>query len=736
METQYFTDEEKILVKAQIKALLKSIKDIVSHDDINRVHRLIKQGVNDNRFSRDKYGINPTIRHLATANTLVETFGADRNMIIAILLYNLYKNDYNPTIPINEEFDDDIAKLVKGMLQVSQLYKKQSAVESENYHKLLLTFAEDIRVIIIMTVDRLSLMRMINHHPDAKFVQRIANEAKFLYAPLAHRLGLYKIKSELEDLSLKYSKRDTFLEIANKLNQSKVKREEYIANFIAPVKEALIKAGLNFEIKGRTKSINSIYNKMVKQNADVDDIYDLFAIRVIIDTTREKEKTECWVAYSIITDLYKANPARLKDWITIPKSNGYESLHITVYGPDNQWVEVQIRTKRMDEIAEKGLAAHWKYKGIKSESNLDSWMSNVRDLIEAGTEGSTELIKEVKMDIYDKEVFVFTPKGDLYKLPQGASLLDFAFHIHSKLGCICTGGKVNGKNQKITYRIQSGDTIEIITSSTQTPKLDWLNFVVTSKARNKIKQAVNEMHAKVADLGKELLQRRLKNRKIDMEESFFMRTIRKLGYKTITEFYTAIANESLNINDVIDTYLDIENKENETTTHETAANFVLQSTTDRDDNRPGDVLVIGENMKGINYSLCKCCNPIFGDDVTGYISSSGAIKVHRSNCTNIKHLLSKEPNREIKATWSGKIGSQFAVTLRILGNDDIGIVTNITSVITKEKDTTLRNISIDSNDGLFQGYLVIGVGDKSALNNLIKKIRNIKGVKDVQRSNN
>ena len=736
METQYFTDEERILVKAQIKALLKSIKDIVSHDDINRVHRLIKQGVNDNRFSRDKYGINPTIRHLATANTLVETFGADRNMIIAILLYNLYKNDYNSTIPINEEFDDDIAKLVKGMLQVSQLYKKQSAVESENYHKLLLTFAEDIRVIIIMTVDRLSLMRMINHHPDAKFVQRIANEAKFLYAPLAHRLGLYKIKSELEDLSLKYSKRDTFLEIANKLNQSKVKREEYIANFIAPVKEALIKAGLNFEIKGRTKSINSIYNKMVKQNADVDDIYDLFAIRVIIDTTREKEKTECWVAYSIITDLYKANPARLKDWITIPKSNGYESLHITVYGPDNQWVEVQIRTKRMDEIAEKGLAAHWKYKGIKSESNLDSWMSNVRDLIEAGTEGSTELIKEVKMDIYDKEVFVFTPKGDLYKLPQGASLLDFAFHIHSKLGCICTGGKVNGKNQKITYRIQSGDTIEIITSSTQTPKLDWLNFVVTSKARNKIKQAVNEMHAKVADLGKELLQRRLKNRKIDVEESFFMRTIRKLGYKTITEFYTAIANESLNINDVIDTYLDIENKENETTTHETAANFVLQSTTDRDDNRPGDVLVIGENMKGINYSLCKCCNPIFGDDVTGYISSSGAIKVHRSNCTNIKHLLSKEPNREIRATWSGKIGSQFAVTLRILGNDDIGIVTNITSVITKEKDTTLRNISIDSNDGLFQGYLVIGVGDKSALNNLIKKIRNIKGVKDVQRSNN
>lgn len=736
METQYFTDEEKILVKSQYKTLLNSVKDIVSRHDINRVHRIIRKGVADNHFGRDKYGINPSIRHLITANTLVESFGADRNMIIAIMLYNLCKNDYLPESYILKEFGSDIAKLVKGLLQVSSLYKKRSAVESENYHKLLLTFAEDIRVIIIMTIDRLSLMRMINHHPDTKFVKDIANEAKFLYAPLAHRLGLYKIKSELEDLSLKYTKRDTFTEIANKLNRSKVKRDEYIANFIAPVKEALLKAGLNFEIKGRTKSINSIYNKMVKQNADVDDIYDLFAIRIIIDTAEEKEKTECWVAYSIVTDLYKANPARLKDWLTIPKSNGYESLHITVYGPENQWVEVQIRSRRMDEIAEKGLAAHWKYKGIKSESNLDTWMNNIRDLLEAGKDGNKELIKEVKMDIYDKEVFVFTPKGDLYKLPQGATLLDFAFHIHSKLGCSCTGGKVNGKNQKITYRLQSGDTIEILTSTTQTPKLDWLSFVVTSKARNKIKQAVNEMHAKVADLGKELLQRRFKNRKIDVEEALLMRTIRKLGYKTVTDFHTAIANETLNVNDVIDTYIEIDSKDNETATHETAANFVLQPTSDREDYRPNDILVIGENMKGINYSLCKCCNPIFGDDVTGYISSSGAIKIHRSSCTNIKHLLAKDPNREIKATWSGKIGSQFAVTLRILGNDDIGIVTNITSVITKEKDTTLRNISIDSNDGLFQGYMVIGVGDKATLNNLIKKIRNIKGVKDVQRSNN
>lgn len=736
MELEYFNDEEKILVVQQTKALLKSVKNIVNNDDINKVHNIIKEGVEQKHYIRDRYGINPTTRNLTTALTLIECFGADRNMIIAILLYNLCKSDFIPESYIKEVFGDDIAKLIKGLLQVSKLYRKRSALESENYHKLLLTFAEDIRVIIIMIIDRLSIMRAINHHPDETFVNDIARESKYLYAPLAHRLGLYKIKSELEDLSLKYTKRDVYTQIAHKLDQTKNKREEYIENFIAPIKDALLKSGLKFEIKGRTKSINSIYNKMVKQNIDVDGIYDLFAIRIIIDTIPEKEKTECWIAYSIVTDMYKANPARLKDWLTIPKSNGYESLHITVYGPDNQWVEVQIRTKRMDEIAERGLAAHWKYKGIKSESNLDSWMNNVRDLLETGNDGPTALMKDVKMDIYDKEVFIFTPKGDLYKLPQGASLLDFAFHIHSKLGCACIGGRVNGKNQKITYKLNSGDTIEILTSSAQSPKSDWLNFVVTSKARNKIKQSLNESNAKSAEFGKEMLQRRFKNRKIEEEESLLMRTIKKLGYKTITEFYKAISNETLNVNEVIDTYLDIDNKDNENITHETAANFVLQPTNEKEDRQNNDVLVIGENMKGINYILCKCCTPIFGDQVTGYISSNGAIKIHRSSCKNLKHLLHKDPNREIRATWSGKIGSQFAVTLRIVGNDDIGIVTNITSVITKEKDTTLRNISIDSNDGLFQGYLVIGVGDKTALNDLIKKIRMIKGVKDVQRSNN
>ena len=734
METQYFNDEEKILVLNQCKTLLKALKDVVSNDDINRVHKIIKEGIEHKYYKRDKYGINPTTRNLATALAVVESFGPDRNMIIAILLYNLCKSDMVPEEYIKKVFGNDIAKLIKGLLQVSNLYKTNSALASDNYHKLLLTFAEDIRVIIIMIIDRLCVMRLINHHPNSKFVTDISNESKYLYAPLAHRLGLYKIKSELEDLSLKYLHRETYTRIAHQLNETKQERDEYIANFITPLKSALLKAGLRFDMKGRTKSINSIYNKMKKQNAELDEIFDLFAIRIIIDTPREKEKADCWMAYSIVTDMYTANIARLKDWITIPKSNGYESLHITVYGSDNKCVEVQIRTKRMDDIAERGLAAHWKYKGIKSESNLDMWMNNVRDLLETGHEGPSMLMKDVKMDIYDKEVFVFTPKGDLYKMPQGATLLDFAFHIHSKIGCACTGGKVNGKNQRITYKLQSGDTIEILTSSTQTPKQDWLKFVITSKARNKIKQSLNELKAKTSDLGKEMLQRRFKNRKIEVEESLLMRTIKKLGYKTVTDFHTAISNDSLNINDVIDSYIEIDSKDKEATSHETAANFVLQSTQEKEVTKSNDILVIGDDMKGLNYTLCKCCNPIFGDDVTGYISSVGTIKIHRSGCNNLKHLLNKDPNREIKATWSGKIGAQFAVTLRILGNDDIGIVTNITSVISKEKDTTLRNISIDSHDGLFQGYLVIGVENKANLNNLIKKIKTIKGVKDVQRS--
>ena len=422
----------------------------------------------------------------------------------------------------------------------------------------------------------------------------------------------------------------------------------------------------------------------------------------------------------------------MKDWLSIPKSNGYESLHITVYGPDNRWVEVQIRTKRMDLIAEKGLAAHWRYKGIKSEGNLDAWMNNVRDILETAETGPMELMKNMKMDIYDKEVFVFTPKGDLYKLPFGATLLDFAFNIHTNLGMKCTGGKVNGKNQKLNYKLKSGDTVEIFTSTTQIPKLDWLNFAVTSKARNKIRQTVHEMRNKAATLGKELVERRFKNRKIDLQEATIMRVIKKMGYKTVTDFYDAVAAESIDINDIIAEYENIEKKDAAIGEIRSAEEFQLSKT--EDDERQEDVLVIGDNIKGINYKLAKCCNPIYGDDVFGFISAEGVIKIHRHDCPNAENIRQKYPYRLITTRWSGKLGQQFGATLRIIGHDDIGIITNITSIINKEKDVTLRSISINSDDSIFQGYLIVGVSDTVALNNLIKKIKTVKGVKDVQRS--
>ncbi len=562
----------------------------------------------------------------------------------------------------------------------------------------------------------------------------MAYEANYLYAPLAHRLGLYAIKSELEDMSLKYTDREMYTSIAHKLNQRKAEREEYIAEFIRPIRERLDKEGFKYELKGRTKSIYSIWNKMRKQKNDVDDIFDLFAIRIILDAEPADEKAQCWLVYSIITDMYRPNPARMKDWISIPKSNGYESLHTTVHGPGGRWVEVQIRTQRMDEIAEKGLAAHWKYKGIKSENDLDKWMNNVRDILETAETGPMELMKNFKMDVYDKEVFVFTPRGDLFKLPMGATVLDFAFNIHSNLGCRCTGGKVNGRHQKINYRLRTGDTVEILTSNSQRPKIDWLNYTVTSKARNKIRISVKEQDSQSADLGKELLHRRFKNRKIEIDESALTRVVKKMGYKTATDFYSALAEQSLDINDIIEAYLDLEKKATETSERVSAEEYVMQPQIPVDDSGSADdVLVIDNNIKGLKYKFSKCCNPIYGDDVFGFVSSEGVVKIHRTDCPNAPNIRTNYPYRVIRTRWSGKMGGQFAANLRILGRDDIGIVTNITSIINKEKDVALRNISIDSNDGLFQGYLIVGVNDTKSLESLIKKLKTVKGVKDVQR---
>lgn len=737
MET-YYTDKERKFVISAFRELRIALADDLSYPEIRRIEDIIKGGIAAGKAHRDKYGINPSVRHLNTALLLSRYVGADRNMIIATLLYQICSDDYFSLEDVKAEFGDDVRSIIHGLKNVADLYKKQTTQRDENFNKLMMAFAENIRVIIIMIVDRLALMKAINHHPNQKFVFDIASESLYLYAPLAHRLGLYKIKSELEDMSLKYTNRDLYTQIAHKLNESKQERDKYIAEFIAPIKKKLEDDGFKFEIKGRTKSIYSIWNKMRKQNAELKDIYDLFAIRIIIDTPLKNERSDCWKAFAIVTDMFKPNPSRLKDWISIPKSNGYESLHTTVTGPGQRWVEVQIRTQRMDEIAEKGLAAHFKYKGVKSEKSLDDWMANVRDLLETSGKDTPEIMKKMNMDVYDKEVFIFTPKGDLFRLPLGATILDFAFAIHSKIGCTCIGGKVNGKTHKINYELKNGDTVEVLTSSTQQPKQQWLSIVTTSKAKNKIRQSLNEISNRSAEFAKELLQRRFKNRKIEIEEAILTKVIKRLGYKTATDFYNEISSEKLDIGQIVDNYVALKEKEDETqqiASSRSAQEFVMQPPT-LSSSESSDVVIIGEGIKGINFKLSKCCMPIQGDDIMGFIASDGAIKIHKRGCPNARHLMNRYPYRTIKAAWSEIVGgNQFAVPLSIIGNDDIGIVNNITSLITKEKSVSLRSIAIDSNDGLFQGRLVVGVNDTVSLNNLIKKITAIKGVKDVRRNN-
>lgn len=736
-EANLLRPEELEAIPGLYRDLLRATREVADGHDDRSLRLLIADGASKGSFSRDQFGISSLTRALDSAATFCRRVSPDRNVVLAMLLYRLCESEFLPVEQVEARWGADVAKMVRGLLKVNSLYTRGKTPESENFRRLLMAFADDIRVIIIMIVDRLVLMKRINHHPAQRLVEDIAVESNYLYASLAHRLGLYSIKSELEDMSLKYTDRETYTSIARQLNERKNERDAYISEFIGPVRDKLEKMGLKFDIKGRTKSIFSIRNKMKKQKNDIDHIYDLFAIRIIIDTPPEKEKSDCWLAYSVVTDMYMPNPARMKDWISVPKSNGYESLHITVAGPGGKWVEVQIRTRRMDLVAEKGLAAHWRYKGIKSEANLDSWMNNVRDILEAAESGPMELMRNFKMDIYDKEVFVFTPRGDLFRLPAGATLLDFAFNIHTRIGSQCTGGRVNGKNEKLTYRLRSGDTVEIQTSPNQTPKPDWINIVVTSKARTKIRQTLKERENRSAELGREMLSRRMKNRKIDFDEAQVSRLVKKMGYKNMTDFFNEIAENRLDVGDVIERLVTFEAAAHEPHTERVSAeefNLRLLADEEESGNHSDDVLVIGNDIKGINYKFAKCCNPIYGDDVFGFISAEGVIKIHRTDCPNARNIRARYPYRMINTRWSGKAGSQMAATLRVVGNDDIGIVTNITSIINKEKNVTLRAISIDSNDDLFQGHLTVGITDPSTLPQLIKKIKTVKGVKDVTRA--
>lgn len=735
-ENVFFTPEERVQLIPLYKKLLHLSKDTLQKDDCHKLKNHFIKAMSEGSIPRNVFGMNPIIKDMQTAIIVAEEIGMRRASILGIMLHESVKYHLCSLESINEEYGEDVAGIIRGLVKINELYSKSPTIESENFRNLLLSFAEDMRVILIMIADRVNLMRQIKDSPNEEARLEVSNEAAYLYAPLAHKLGLYKLKSELEDLSLKYTQHDVYYHIKDKLNATKAARDRYIEAFIEPVRKKLEEAGLKFHIKGRTKSIHSIYQKMKKQGCPFEGVYDLFAIRIILDAPLEKEKQECWQAYSIVTDMYLPNPKRLRDWLSVPKSNGYESLHITVMGPEGKWVEVQIRTERMDEIAEKGLAAHWRYKGIKGESGLDEWLNTIRETLE-NADNDLDVMDQFKLDLYKDEVFVFTPKGDLYKLPQGATVLDFAFSIHSNLGCRCIGARVNGKNVQLRQTLNSGDQVEIMTSNTQTPKRDWLNFVTTSKARNKIRQALKEIAAKQTQFAKETLERKFKNRKLDYDEAILMRLIRKMGFKTVTDFYQNIADESTDINEVIDKYLDMQKRETEQrdeVTYRSAEGYNLQQPSDTKDFYKDDVLVIDRNLKGLDFTLAKCCNPIYGDDVFGFVSVSGGIKIHRCDCPNAKELRSRFPYRIVKARWAGKSqGKQYPIRLRIVGHDDIGIVTNITSIINKENDISLRSISIDSNDGLFSGMLTVMVDDTSKLEALIKKIKTVKGVKQINR---
>ncbi len=729
-----FTREEIKEAIGCMQRLRTTLGDSFSREDERKLRSHIRRAIEQNQIQRDIFGLNPIVHACQTAEIAVGDIGLRRDGVLAILLYNNVVNGFATLEQMAEKFGEGVAHIIRGLVRIHELYKKTPVIESENFRNLLISFAEDMQVILIMIADRVNVMRRIRDTEAVEAKMRVSEEASYLYAPLAHKLGLYQLKRELEDLSLKYLEHDAYYHIKDKLNATKQARDAYIKRFTEPIEGKLAAAGLKFHIKGRTKSIHSIWQKMKKQRCAFEGVYDLFAIRIILDAPPEQEKMQCWQVFSLVTDMYQPNPKRLRDWLSVPKSNGYESLHITVLGPENKWVEVQIRTERMDNVAEHGLAAHWRYKGVKSEGGIDEWLANIRSALENNDD--LQLMDQFRLDLYEDEIYVFTPKGDLLKFPKGATVLDFAYHIHSRLGNTCVGGRINGKAVSFRHQLRSGDTVEVLTQNSQTPKRDWLNLVKSAKAKAKIRLALKETQAKDGLFAKEMLERRFKNRKLDMEESIMGHLIKKLGYKEVSDFYKDIAEERLDANTVIERYIEVRNHDlnlNAPREAKSAEEFEFESPDEERTRQSDDVLVIDRNLKGIDYKLAQCCRPIYGDDVFGFVTVNGGITIHRADCPNAPELRKRFGYRIVKARWSGKGTSQYAIVLRIVGNDDIGIVSNITNIISKEDKLTMRNINIDSHDGLFNGNITVLLDDTSKLEALMKKLRAVKGVKQVKR---
>ncbi|ETZ20414.1 MFS transporter [Pedobacter sp. V48] len=723
-------EAEKQEILKRYRALLRACKPTLQRGDKKEIRKAFDMALESHKNMRRKSG-EPYIYHpIAVAQIAAEEIGLGTTSIVCALLHDVVEDTDITLEDIEREFGKKTAKIIDGLTKISGVFDYNSSLQAENFRKMLLTLADDVRVILIKLADRLHNMRTMDFMPRQKQL-KIASETIYLYAPLAHRLGLYAIKSELEDLSMKYLEPDTYKYIATQLNEKKAERTLFIKRFVEPINEILAEQGLTADIYGRPKSIHSIWNKMKSKNIPFEEVYDLFAIRIILDSAPEHEKADCWKAYSIVTDLYRPNPDRLRDWVSSPKGNGYESLHTTVMGPKGQWVEVQIRTQRMNEIAEKGFAAHWKYKESSNDNGLDQWIMKVREMLNNPEANALDFLDDFKMNLFSDEIFIFTPKGALLQLPLGATALDFAFEIHTDVGAKCIGAKVNHKLVPLSYKLQNGDQVEIITSSKQTPKEDWLNIVVTAKAKSKIKSSLKEEKRKVADLGKETLERKLKSLKITYNTD----NLNKLTYffklPSTQELFIAVANGKIEVKDLKD-YLasekEIENRGSDRNDHQK-----IETLLNKVKGPESDTLLIGEDLQKIDYTLAACCNPIPGDDVFGFVTVNEGIKIHRTNCPNAAQLMANYGYRVVKAKWNKQQELTFLTGLHIIGIDDVGLINNITKVISNDFKVNMRSITVDTDNGIFDGSIMIFVNDKEHLDNLIENLLRVKGVTGVTR---
>ncbi|MFV0366508.1 MAG: RelA/SpoT family protein [Mangrovibacterium sp.] len=717
--------------------LLELTQDMNENDkkQLHKAFQLAHDTIGDKMNSRGK----SVLAHaIDVACIVAQEIGLGIDSIISSLLHNVpyLKAENTPTInELEKEFGVYVGAILRGMEKINQLGTDTVELHPENFRKLMLALAGDVRVILVKVADRLSVMRQLDE-TAADTRQKIASETALLYAPLAHRMGLYNINSELLDLSLKYNNPSAYHLVFNRLEESKRERELFVAEFVKPIEDKLKAKGFKFKMKARTKAINSIWKKMDKSKISFDEVYDIFAIRVILDSEPENEKSECWQVYSIVTDEYQANPKRMKDWISAPKDNGYESLHATVFGPHEKWVEVQIRTTRMDEVAEKGVAAHWKYKGGTGGANIEKWLAGVREILENPDIDVVDFIDEFNTDVYADEIFVFTPKGDLRRLPAEATLLDFAYEIHSGVGDKCVGGLVDGKKVTLKHKLKNGQQISIDISNNQKPKLDWLDFTVTSKARNRIKASLNEERKREAGNGKEVLLRKLKNWKIDYNDELIRVLLKHYKLKLAQDLYYDISAgkiDTLNIKQVL--------AQKEEASKENKASQVVQEelseseTKDLKFSNDNDYLIIDNNIKNVTHKLAPCCSPILGDDIFGFVTIKEGIKIHRRSCPNAAQMFERYPYRIIPAKWRGEeSNTSFQATIRVSGTDEVGMLSQISLVIAKDAGVSMRSVNIDSADGEFEGTMRVFVKSIDHLGMVIKKLQNIRGIKHVSRT--